>query len=100
MDTNLWIGVLAGVAGTFLVLGGLAAVTATATGMGPMGMGEMGSMMDQCPQMMDDHGHEHGEGEGHGNGTGEAARTNAMAPSPPDRPVPPSTSLSPQAASA
>ncbi len=88
-DTKLWIGVLAGVAGTFLVLGGLAVVTATTGGMGPMGMGDMGSMMAQCQQMMDEH--EHGAGAGDGNGDGNAtqqdAHPEAVAPDQPD-PVP------------
>lgn len=81
MDTNLWIGGLAGVAATLLVLGGLAVVTATAGGMDPMGMGEMGSMMDRCQQMMDDHEHEHQGGHDHGNATDEGAHTEAIAPS-------------------
>lgn len=74
MDTNLWIGGLAGVAATLLVLGGLAVVTATAGG-----MGEMGSMMDQCQQMMDDHDHGHGHegGHDHGNTTDDGARAEA-----------------------
>lgn len=82
MDSKLWIGVLAGVAGTFLVLGGLAVVTATAGGMGPMGMGDMGSMMAQCQQMMDEHEHSLGDGEGNGDGnaTGKDAHPEAVAP--------------------
>lgn len=80
MDTRLWIGVLAGVAGTFLVLGGLAAVTATAGGMGPMSMGGMDGMMDQCQQMMDEHDHEHQGGHEHGNNTAQDRSSRAMTP--------------------
>lgn len=93
MDTKLWIGVLAGVAGTLLVLGGLAVVTATAGGMGPMGMGEMGSMMDRCQQMMQEHDHEGGHE--HGNNTSEGPSSSAMMPpaTGPAAPVPSSGSV-------
>lgn len=69
MDKRLWMGVLVGAAATILVFGGIAAVGATA-----MGMGGMDGMMEDCQRMMEDH--EHGQdpdgGHAHGDGSGDA----------------------------
>lgn len=56
MDKQLWTGVIVGVVATFLVLGGLVTAGATAMGMGGGGT-MMDGMMDECRQMMEDHGH-------------------------------------------
>lgn len=71
MDKQLWTGVLVGVVATFLVLGGLLTAGATAMGMGGGGM--MDGMMDECRQMMEDHGH--GQDGGHDHGTNDSNET-------------------------
>lgn len=65
MDKRLWTGVLVGAAATILVFGGIAAVGATA-----MGMGGMDGMMEDCQRMMEDHGHSQDGDGGHAHGGG------------------------------